>query len=106
MEFNQYQDFFVKHSTNYKIKESDRLAVISLGLAGETGEVIEHIKKHIRDGNLNKDALCKELGDVLAYLSLIGEYFDIPLNDIALTSIAKNKKRFEDGTLHGSGDNR
>lgn len=76
MNFNEYQAFFVAHQINYQIQESDRLAVLALGLAGETGEAIEHIKKFIRDGKLDKDALSKELGDLLAYLSLVADYFD------------------------------
>jgi len=106
MNFNDYQDFFVKHQANYQIKESDRLAVCALGLAGETGEAIEHIKKYIRDGKLNKDALSKELGDILAYLATLAGFFDLPLDDIAAESIAKNQKRIDDGTLHGSGSDR
>lgn len=106
MNFNEYQAFFVAHQANYQIKDSDRLAIISLGLAGETGEAIEHIKKFIRDGNLDKDALGKELGDILAYLSIIADYFDLPLDGIAIASIEKAMKRKADGTLHGAGDNR
>lgn len=106
MNFNDYQAFFVSHQANYQIKESDRLAIITLGLAGETGEAIEHIKKFIRDGKLDKDALSKELGDVLAYLAIVADYFDLSLDDIATASIAKNEKRKNDGTLHGAGDNR
>ena len=106
MNFNDYQAFFVAHQANYQIKESDRLAVIALGLAGETGEAIEHIKKYIRDGKLDKDALSRELGDILAYLAIVADYFSLPLDDIATASIAKNEKRKNDGTLHGAGDNR
>lgn len=106
MNFNNYQDFFVAHQANYKIAEENRLAVISLGLAGETGEVIEHIKKYIRDGVLRKDDLAEELGDVLAYLAMVADYFHLPLDDIATASIAKNEKRKNAGTLHGSDNDR
>ena len=42
------------------------LAVMTLGLPGEVGEVIEHIKKEIRgDGPLDREKLQLELGDVL-----------------------------------------
>lgn len=44
------------------------IAVPSLGLAGESGEVVEHFKKHLRDGApLNNPELLLELGDVLHY---------------------------------------
>jgi NTP pyrophosphatase (non-canonical NTP hydrolase) len=101
MQFNEYQAFFVAHQANYQIEERDRLAVIALGLAGETGEIIEHIKKYIRDGNIDLRLLKKELGDGLAYLALLSAYFDLSLDDVATTSIEKNEKRRDDGTLHG-----
>jgi len=82
-----------------------------LGLAGETGEVCEKMKKIVRDksGEISKEdviALKKELGDVLWYLSNIGSDLGISLDDIAQTNIDKIKDRRERGQLHGSGDNR
>lgn len=44
------------------------LAIQALGFAGETGEVVEHFKKHIRDGApLHTTALLHELGDAFHY---------------------------------------
>ena len=43
----------------------DRLIENTLGLVGEAGEVAEKIKKVVRDGNVNLDAIQKELGDVI-----------------------------------------
>lgn len=46
------------------------LAVIGLGLAGEAGEVVELIKKHVGHGrDLDAREVKKELGDVLRYLA-------------------------------------
>lgn len=50
----------------------DRLAMGALGLGGESGEVIEAVKKHLYHGrDLDKAQLCDELGDVLWYLGLL-----------------------------------
>jgi NTP pyrophosphatase (non-canonical NTP hydrolase) len=106
MQLNDFQRFFVDHQKNYKIKESDRLAVITLGLAGETGEAIEVIKKYIRDGNIDTDKLKLELGDVLAYLAIVADYFDLTLEDISKAVINKNKDRLERNKLHGEGNYR
>jgi NTP pyrophosphatase (non-canonical NTP hydrolase) len=38
-----------------------------LGLAAESGEVADHIKKLPRDGKLDKSAMIEELGDVIYY---------------------------------------
>ena len=43
------------------------LAYLGLGLAGEAGEVVEHVKKLLRDGTWQPDRLAEELGDVVYY---------------------------------------
>jgi NTP pyrophosphatase (non-canonical NTP hydrolase) len=70
------------------------LAVMSLGLAGETGEVIEPIKKEIRgDGPLDRGNLRLELGDVLHYLCRIAKHYDIDLGDVMVSNIEKIEAR-------------
>ncbi len=83
----------------------------TLGLAGEAGEVAEKIKKAIRDdgGKISdetKDAVKKELGDVLWYVSQIAAELDLLLDDIAKSNIEKLSSRMKRGKLKGSGDNR
>ena len=77
----------------------------TLGLCGESGEVAEKVKKHLRDGT-SLDELKKELGDVLWYLASIASDLNISLNDIALTNVEKLQSRMERGKISGSGDNR
>lgn len=83
----------------------------TLGLAGETGEVVENIKKLIRDKNKLIDQevrseLSKELGDVLWYLSQLAAELGISLDEIATKNIEKLQSRKKRGVLHGKGDNR
>jgi NTP pyrophosphatase (non-canonical NTP hydrolase) len=83
----------------------------ALGLAGETGEVCENIKKTIRDDNSivtkeRKEALAKELGDVLWYLANLATELGLSLNDVAQKNIIKLAERQKNNTIHGSGDNR
>lgn len=83
-----------------------------IGLAGECGEVSEKIKKAIRDGNGNFgdekfiEAVTKELGDVLWYVSNLASDLGISLEVVAATNITKLHSRKERGVLAGSGDNR
>jgi NTP pyrophosphatase (non-canonical NTP hydrolase) len=52
------------------IKEApgnERLSYLGLGLAAESGEVADLIKKLLRDGKLDRAALIEELGDVIYY---------------------------------------
>lgn len=49
-----------------------RLSNAALGLVGECGEVIEHIKKHLFHGHdLNVQNILIELGDVYYYLAAL-----------------------------------
>jgi len=83
------------------------IAVAQLGMAGETGEVTEIIKKYIRgDGFPDLNALKKELGDVIFYWTKIANYFGISLEDIILTNMEKLSSRRDRGVLRGNGDNR
>jgi len=83
----------------------------TLGLAGESGEVSDKIKKVIRDdvGVLNAEKiqdLKKELGDVLWYVSQLSTELGLSLEDIAQSNLDKLFSRKERGVLQGSGDNR
>ena len=84
----------------------------ALGLAGETGEVLDKIKKRIRDANANfidkefLESIEKELGDVLWYIANLATDLDLDLHEIALKNLLKLARRQEEGKLSGSGDNR
>jgi NTP pyrophosphatase (non-canonical NTP hydrolase) len=83
----------------------------ALGLVGEAGEVADKLKKVIRDhgGVLTdpvRDAVAKELGDVLWYLSVLAYELDYDLNTIAQGNLDKLASRQERGVISGSGDNR
>lgn len=83
----------------------------TLGLAGETGEIAEKIKKIIRDkgGVVSEESqqeIKKELGDVLWYVSQIATELKIDLEDVAQTNLEKLLSRLERNKIGGSGDNR
>ena len=61
----------------------------ALGLAGETGEVVEHLKKHYRDGKHPGAALKLELGDVLHYLTVIAQSYGWSLQDLMDANVCK-----------------
>lgn len=85
----------------------DSLFVISVGLAGEVGEVMELLKKHVRDNTpIDKQHLACELGDCLVYLIRIANKFDLTLEDVVNAVADKLEKRLAKGTLRGSGDAR
>lgn len=109
MTFEEYQKESKKTAT-YHEKGRD-FWYPALGLAGESGEVIEKVKKLFRDDNgvlsdERRESLKNELGDVLWYLTQIATDAGIPLKDIAQGNIDKLLSRKARGKITGDGDNR
>ncbi|MCG3411891.1 nucleoside triphosphate pyrophosphohydrolase family protein [Staphylococcus massiliensis] len=84
--------------------QSEQLLNSGLGLTGEVGEVADMIKKHHFHGHpLVRDAIAKELGDIMWYIAYCAEALDLSMEDIAKMNIAKLKKRYPNGfTQHDS----
>jgi NTP pyrophosphatase (non-canonical NTP hydrolase) len=87
------------------------LMYAALGLAGESGEVCNKVKKIQRDsGGLltdeKRDALKAEVGDCLWYLSALANELGASLDDIARENLSKLQGRKDRGTLTGDGDKR
>lgn len=87
-------------------RELKDLYVMSTGTAGEAGEVMEKLKKYVRDKTLDKETLKLELGDVLYYLSRIASQFGMTLQEVMSANVEKINSRKQRGTMRGSGDNR
>lgn len=108
MDFDDYQ-IAARSTAIYDAKH--RITYPALGLAGETGEVVEYVKKMLRDGagvmdDERREKLKKEIGDVLWYVANLAADLELSLDDIAQANLAKLKSRQERGVLHGAGDNR
>jgi NTP pyrophosphatase (non-canonical NTP hydrolase) len=75
--------------------DRERLAYLGLGLTGESGEVAEHIKKLIRDGDARWDAtkVADELGDVVYYWAALCRAIGRAPADILAASHAKIEAR-------------
>lgn len=109
MDFKEYQQKALTTAVYPNIGKC--LYYPTLGLAGEAGEVAEKVKKMYRDDagiltSERKDAIKKELGDVLWYLATVAFECGLDLDDVAETNIAKLSERKSNGKIHGSGDNR
>lgn len=89
----------------------DGMAYVTLGLAGEAGEVANKVKKIIRDcGGVVEPArliaVAEELGDVLWYVARLATEMGADLGEIAALNAAKLEGRALRGTLQGDGDQR
>ena len=68
------------------------------GLAGESGEVLDIVKKWIfHEKGLDIDHLKKELGDVMWYVAMICESAGFALDELMKMNIDKLKARYPHG---------
>lgn len=78
----------------------ERLMLASMGLSGEAGEVCDHAKKVAFHGTeMDRDALIKELGDVLWYYALFLSNEGITLDEVMEANVHKLCDRYSH--LHG-----
>ena len=78
--------------------DTDLKANCALGLAGEAGEVADHLKKVLYHGHpLDAGELVSELGDVLWYVAALCTLYDINLQDVALLNLEKLQMRYPNG---------
>lgn len=84
---------------DFKIYDNQMMVLWNaLGLAGETGEVCDHIKKGIlHQHGIDRDKLAKELGDVCWYLAALCTKCGFDLGEIMTNNIEKLKVRYPDG---------
>lgn len=91
MEFNEYQ----KKANKTLLGNEQVLTNCALGLAGESGQVVNLVKNYtFRGADLNKEQLTKEMGDVLWYLSQVAQWADIPFEEVAQKNIKDLAKRY------------
>ena len=85
-------------TVNRNLDKRDMLINGAMGLCGESGEVIDILKKHIFHGHeLDREHLLEELGDVAWYLNEAAYALDSSLEEIFDRNIAKLKKRYPQG---------
>jgi NTP pyrophosphatase (non-canonical NTP hydrolase) len=102
MLLTEYQEFVVdKLAANYQNYQEEKLIICSLGLAGESGEFVDRVKKAVFHG-LGVEYACadegrQELGDILYYLTLACHATGTTLLEVLLGNVAKLKERYPNG---------
>ena len=104
MDFSDYQ----KDAIKTRIYPADAMVTYpAMGLTGEVGELMNKLKKVVRDdAELDKADLTAEMGDILWYLAVLAADLDISLQVAAEINLEKLKDRQQRGKLQGNGDNR
>lgn len=78
-------------------REMVRLLHGGIGIATESGEILDQLKKHIYYGKpLDRVNLKEEIGDVLWYCALLLRELDSSFEEVAETNIKKLRARFGD----------
>ena len=106
MDINEYQKLAMR-TLNPKIEKKELILTASMGLCGESGEVIDLVKKHLFQGHdLDDEKLIKELGDVAWYLAEAATALNVNLSEILEKNIKKLENRFPDGFNNNRSINR
>ena len=97
MTINEYQQLAMT-TLNRELDKKDVLINGVMGLCGESGEVIDIVKKHLAHGHeLDREHMLEELGDVAWYLAEVAYALDASLEDVLAANIEKLRRRYPDG---------
>lgn len=106
-----FEEYVREHWTDGNEPDFRGMAIMACGVAGETGEVLEHFKKVIRnfDGDFaaypHRDKALLEMGDALHYFVRIAQCFDFSLLEIMQANMEKlDKRRAENPTWAAGAD--
>ncbi len=94
MEFSDYQRM-ASETSQLPLGGPQSAIAPLLGLASETGQVLNVFKKYLRDGldpAANREFLKEELGDLLWYVAAVATAVDLKMEDI----VAENLRRVHD----------
>ena len=98
MNFSDYQQKAMRSAHVREPGDLKTLQNAALGLAGESGEVADMIKKVSFQGHqLDERHLAEEIGDILWYCALAATGLGIDLDDIAQGNVDKLMKRYPQG---------
>lgn len=87
------------------LPEFESLGVFAMGLSGESGEVVDLLKKVVGHGHdLDKEKLIKELGDVMWYLAVLGRRFDFNVERPGWRTLDEINKNARQHEFEGSGN--
>lgn len=96
MHANEYQREAMRTAGAHT--EKDLLIDGVMGLAGESGECVDLVKKHLFQGHaLDEKRLAEELGDVAWYMAITAFAINYPLAKILHENVKKLQLRYPNG---------
>ena len=100
---NEYQDMAAATAI---YKTEHQVIYPALGLAAEAGEVANKVKKILRDGKFDRNAIADEVGDCLWYIAALCRDLNVDMKELAKNNLRKLHDRKVRGVIQGSGDSR
>jgi NTP pyrophosphatase (non-canonical NTP hydrolase) len=102
MEATEYQRLAARtliDKPGFEISDRDLMAVWdAIGLAGEAGEVVEHIKKGVfHQHGIDLQKIERELGDTLWYVAALCTTLGLDMAEIMRANIEKLEVRYPNG---------
>lgn len=96
MKLSEYQEFCSRGVLPATLEREPAVG-FALGLAGETGEVVDDIKKKYFHGrDIDDNHTIEELGDVMWYVANLATQYGVTLDEIITRNRDKLLKRYPD----------
>lgn len=97
----------IKRTMNEELTEKEKLSMLAMGIAGESGEIVDTIKKMLYHGHsLERTQLVLELGDLEWYLQHLKSHFNISDEEVYIHNTLKLNKRYKGGFSEEASRNR
>lgn len=97
-ETHETYDMFVARLFAKKNTEVDGLLHAAIGMSGESGEVLDMIKKvWVYEKLIDPEKLIEELGDIIFYWQAMANLMGISAHEIKLKNMRKLNKRYPQG---------
>lgn len=96
MEFSDYQRA-TRETSHLRLGGPQSAVVPMLGLASETGSILNAYKKYLRDGidiAANREFLHEELGDLLWYIAAVATACGLDMETIAESNLRRTRDRY------------
>lgn len=99
MTINDYQIEAMRTASGVNHSDDEQMLLNGImGLAGESGECVDMMKKHLFQGHeLDKAHLAKELGDVAWYLAVTAHAIGYDLETVLQMNVDKLRNRYPNG---------
>lgn len=87
-----------KRTMNKELNLEETISNMVFGLVGETGEVVDALKKGMFQGHMiDRNNLVEEMGDIMFYIVNLASVLGLSMEDILEHNHQKLLKRFPEG---------